>query len=284
MSARVNGDSGLGLAASCWGMRLAISKAKESGMAFVSMHNSYHFGAAGYYPWMALEQDMIGISMTGRFSPDGLGLVVRPTYSTIPMFSTNPLAIGFPTAQEPAYLFDMATSVVPFNRITKMRDAKEPIPSGWGIDENGQPTTNAALVRSVLPLGGTREQGGHKGTGLAMMVEVLCAVLSGGWGAGFPDDDTSASNGHKQISDAHFFGAIRVDAFRLLDDFKQGMDAMIQALHAAPKEEGHERIYVAGEIEHETEQERLRSGIPLTDTVANDIGRLSERYRVPLPF
>ena len=285
VSARVNGDSGLGLAASSWAMRLAISKAKDAGMAFVSMRNTYHYGAAGYYPWMALQNDMIGISMTGRFSPDGTFLAsVPPTYSAIPMFSTNPLAIGFPTAEEPPYLLDMATSTVPFNRIFKMRDAGEPIPLGWGLDERGEPTTDAALVRQVLPLGGTREQGGHKGYGLAMMVEVLCAVLSGGWGTGFPLDDPSASNGHKQITDAHFFGAMRVDAFRPLDEFKRGMDAMIQALHAAPKEEGQDRIYVAGEIEDETEQERLRNGIPLPDTVVEDLKTLSTRYHVPLPF
>lgn len=182
ISARVNGDGGLGLAAGCWGMRLALEKAQASGMGFVSMRNSHHFGAAGYYPWMALEHDMIGIGLTGRFSATGKLVAVAPTFSARPLFSTNPIAISFPTDREPPYVFDMATSVVPFNRIYKHRDSNEPVPIGWGIDAKGNPTTDPHQIRSVFPLGGTREMGSHKGTGLAMVVEVLCSVLSGGWG------------------------------------------------------------------------------------------------------
>jgi LDH2 family malate/lactate/ureidoglycolate dehydrogenase len=283
VSARVDGDDGLGLAASCWAMRLAMDKAVESGMAFVSMRNSWHFGAAGYYPWMALEREMIGIGMTARFSPTGEGTVVVPTFSTLPMFSTNPLAIGFPTREEPPWLFDMATSTIPFNRITKMRDAKESIPLGWGIDEQGQPTTDPGLVRAIFPLGTTREMGSHKGYGLSMMVEVLCALLSGAWSAG-PAAGMGANHGHRQRGDAHFFGAVRIDAFTPLGEFKDAMDAMIRSLHDAPVAEDQERIYVAGEIEHETEQERLRHGIPLPDTVVADIRELGQKFDVPLPF
>lgn len=281
-SARVNGDRGLGLAAGYWGMRLAMEKAEQSGIGLVSMCNSWHYGAAGFYPWLAAQKDMIGISMTARFSPSGQGVVVRPTYATIPMFSTNPIAISFPTAQEPLYILDMATSISPFNRILKLRDAGQSIPVGWGLDEHGQPTVDPGLVRSLLPLGGPPELGGHKGYGLSMMVEVLCAVLSGGWADGF--DDEHSYDGHRQTSDAHFFGALRVDLFRPAEDFKRGMDAMIRALHAAPKEPGQERIYVAGEIEYETEQRRLREGIPLPPTVVADMRYIADTYGVSLPF
>jgi len=282
-SARVHGDRGIGLAAGCWAMRLAMDKAKASGIGLVSMGNSWHYGAAGFYPWLALEQDMIGISMTARFAAKGSPIGVRPTFANVPMFSTNPIAISFPTGDEPPYLLDMATSTVPFNRITLLRDAGKPIPPGWGLDENGQPTTDPALVRQLLPLGGTREQGSNKGYGLAMVAEVLSAVLSGGWSAGF-DEDENAFEGHMQHGDAHFFGALRVDMFRPAHEFKRGMDAMIRALHAAPKEPGQERIYVAGEIEHETEQQRLRDGIPLTPTAVADFKEVAAKYDVPLPF
>ncbi|MEM7131550.1 MAG: Ldh family oxidoreductase [Chloroflexota bacterium] len=283
VSARVDGGGGLGLAGASWAMRLAIQKAEQVGMAMVSMRNSYHYGAAGRYPWMALEHDMIGISMTGRFSPAGEWVVVKPTFAGIPMFSTNPIAIGFPTDKEPPYVLDMATSTVPFNRITMMAAAGQSIPLGWGTDVEGNPITDPALVKQLHPLGGSREQGSHKGYGLSMMVEVMCALLSGAWDDGHPEDDRLAFDGYRQSTDGHFFAAIKVDAFRPLDEFKKGMDAMIQAIHAAPKEKGQERIYVAGEIEHETELERQADGIPLPDTVIADLQELSEQYNVPMP-
>ena len=123
-----------------------MEKAKQSGIGIVAMHNSYHYGAAGYYPWLALQEDMIGISMTGRFYAGGSDYGVLPTFGAKSMFSTNPLAISFPTLEEPPYLLDMATSVVPFNRVTMMRDNGLNIPLGWGVDANGNPTTDPGQV------------------------------------------------------------------------------------------------------------------------------------------
>ncbi|NJN82403.1 MAG: Ldh family oxidoreductase [Caldilineaceae bacterium] len=278
-SARANGNCGLGLSASCWAMRLAIAKAKVCGTGMVTMRNSYHFGAAGYYPWLALEHDMIGLSMTARFYARGAELGVLPTFGAKPMFSTNPIAVSFPTQEEAPYLLDMATSITPYNRIAKLRDAGESIPLGWGLDGEGRPSTDPSVIKQLLPLGGTHELGGHKGYGLSMMTEVLCAVLSGGWAA-IQDEDETSFDGHRQFNDGHFFAAIRIDAFRPVDEFKRGMDAMIRALHAAPKEPGQPRIYVAGEIEHETEQTRRRDGIPLSSTVVNDLRELAARFDV----
>jgi L-2-hydroxycarboxylate dehydrogenase (NAD+) len=276
VSARVDGDSGLGLVGSPWAMRLAMAKARESGIGVVAMHNSYHYGAAGYYPWMALQEDMIGISMTGRFYAGGSDYGVLPTFGAKAMFSTNPLAISFPTLEEPPYLLDMATSTVPFNRVTMMRDNGLNIPLGWGVDIHGNPTTDPSQVRNLYPLGGTREQGGHKGYGLMMMVSVLCNVLSGGWSELYEGKPIGFNN------DGHFFAAMRVDLFRSVEEFKRDMDAMIRALHDSPKAAGHDRIYVAGEIEHETEQERLRDGIPLTRFVVDELSALSQEFDVPL--
>jgi LDH2 family malate/lactate/ureidoglycolate dehydrogenase len=281
VSARVDGDRGLGLIAGPWAMRLAMEKAQTTGIGMVAMRNSQHYGAAGYYPWMALGQDLIGVSMTGRFYARDHNYGVLPTYGAKSMFSTNPLSIGFPTLEEPPWLFDMATSVVPFNRITMMRDNGESIPLGWGVDADGTPTTDPSQVRFLHPLGGTREQGGHKGYGLMMMVAVLCNVLSASW-AFQEDADAHNFEGYQIDGDGHFFAALRVDLFRPLDEFKRGMDVMIRALHAAPKEAGQERIYVAGEIEHETEQLRTRNGIPLSPVVLADLQALSAQYDVPL--
>jgi LDH2 family malate/lactate/ureidoglycolate dehydrogenase len=281
ISARVNGDAGLGLVAGCWAMRLAMQKAQSAGVGLVAMHNSYHYGAAGYYPYMALAHDLIGISMTGRFYGRDQDYGVMPTFGSKSMFSTNPLSISFPTLEEPAWLLDMSTSTVPFNRVAMMRDNGEAIPLGWGVDADGLPTTDPDQVRFLSPLGGSREQGGHKGYGLAMMVSVLCNVLSGSWDNLY-GDDPEAYQGYKLKNDGHFFAAMRIDLFRPVEDFKRGMDAMIRALHDAPKAPGHQRIYVAGEIEHETEQQRLVEGIPLTPYVLAELQELSERYGILL--
>ncbi|HRW06174.1 MAG TPA: Ldh family oxidoreductase [Caldilineaceae bacterium] len=277
VSARVDGDAGLGLVTGPWAMRLAMQKAQTNGIGMVTVHNSYHYGAAGYYPWMALQEDLIGISMTGRFYSEGAEYGVLPTYGAKAMFSTNPIAVSFPTAQEPPWLFDMATSVVPFNRVTMLRDNGLQVPLGWGVTEEGEATTDPSLVRALFPLGGERPTGGHKGYGLMMMVSVLCNVLSGGWDGGMAGQSMGFNN------DGHFFAAMRVDLFRPLDEFKAAMDDMIRALHDAPKAKGHDRIYVAGEIEHETEQLRLQHGIPLTDYVANELQALGEEYGVAFP-
>ncbi|MBX3014234.1 MAG: Ldh family oxidoreductase [Caldilineaceae bacterium] len=276
ISARVDGQSALGLVGSPWAMRLAMQKAQQHGIGLVAMHNSYHYGAAGYYPWLALQQDMIGVSMTGRFYPGGSQYGVMPTFGSVGMFSTNPLAISFPTLEEPPYLFDMATSTVPFNRIAMLRDNGLNIPLGWGADANGNPTTDPGQVRNLYPLGGTREQGGHKGYGLMMMVSILCNILSGSWHTLYEGKEMGFN------TDGHFFVAMRIDLFRSVEEFKRDMDAMIRALHAAPKMAGQERIYVAGEIEHETEQERLRNGIPLTAYVVNELQELGTEFGVPL--
>jgi LDH2 family malate/lactate/ureidoglycolate dehydrogenase len=292
VSARTDGDNGLGLVAACWAMRYAINKAAESGICLVTMHNSHHFGAAGYYPLMAVAHDMIGISMTGFLFTWENQYGVPPTFGAQPLLSTNPLSFAFPTHTEPPFLLDMATSVVAFNRILMMNQLGKSIPLGWGLDSDGRPTTDPAAARQVLPLGGTRELGSHKGYGLALVVEVLCAVLSGGWFDSFTDGLAGekgqfaygrfANRPYTQKRGAHFLGAIRVDAFREADDFKKGLDAMIQTIHASRPAPGHDRIYVPGEIEHETAQKRRREGIPLPDYVLSELRELSAKYEVPL--
>ena len=281
-SARVDGGNGLGMAAGVWAMQLAMDKAAASGSGMVAMHNSRHFGAAGYYAHMALAHDMIGISATGRFMPRGGRIGLMPTFAAIPMFSTNPIAFSAPSMEEPPFLLDMATTITPYNRVMLYHELGRLAPVGWGTDDDGVPTTDPTKLNHLYPLGGSRELGSHKGYGLAMVVQILSGVLSGDWAGGSADE--RAYDGYDQRHDGHFFAAIRVDAFEPVDDFKRGMDVMIRALHDAPKEEGQDRIYIAGEIEHETEQERRRTGIPLPPNVQDDLRKLADRFALPLPY
>lgn len=276
VSARADGGGGLGLAASCWGMRLAIRKATDAGVGMVSMRNTEHFGAAGFYSHMAVAHGMIGVCMSGILYAKGIDRGMPPVFSDRPSLGTNPLSVAIPCGSEPAFVLDMSTTIVPVNRVQMMGEAGQSIPSGWCLDAEGNPTTDPAKAKVFLPLGGTREMGAHKGFGLAMVVETLSALLSAAWAS--PDGGSDFS----QDAPAHFFAALRVDLFRKTEDFGAAMDAMVESLHAAPASPGHDRVYVPGEAEHELEQVRRREGIPLSDRVLEDLAELSRRYDVPL--
>lgn len=283
ISSRLNGGGGLGLVAADWAMRHVIDQARHSGACFATMHHSYHLGAAGRHALMAVEHDMIGLCMSGFFHADGAKWGLLPTFGLRPMMSTNPLSISFPTNKEHPFLLDMATSIVPYNRILMMIESGQPIPAGWGLDERGQPTTDPSFVRGLLPLGGTREQGGHKGFGLALMVQVLCGVLSGGWAADASTETVVSKGKYGQSHDAHFFGAIRIDAFRDAVQFKKDLDGLIGSVHASPPMPGKEQIFVPGEIEHRTKKGRLQDGVPVPASVWAQLRTMANTYDVPLP-
>lgn len=275
VTARVNGDNGLGMSGGMWAMRVAIQKARESGVGLVAMHNTHHFGAAGCFAMEAIPNDMIGIALTGYLRPEGMAYGAVPTFGARAMLSTNPISVAVPTGVELPFLLDMATTITPMNRVWLYNELGRTLPSGWGWDENREPTTDPAAVRMLPPLGGTREMGSHKGYGLAMVVEILCAQLSGGW-------KKKEDGGYHQPLNAHFFGAIRVDAFRPLAEFKEGMDAMIDAIHSAEPAPEHARILVAGDPEHATRAVRAVQGIPLPPNVVHDLETLAAAYNIPL--
>ncbi|MDO8670822.1 MAG: Ldh family oxidoreductase, partial [Dehalococcoidia bacterium] len=240
-TALIDGGSGLGMVVGTKAMNYCIRKAKQSGAAFVTVRNSNHFGIAAYYAMMALPQDMIGISLSQANAR------VVPTYGRKPMFGTNPISVAVPTKDERPFVLDMATSVVARGKLEIAAREQLPIPLGWALDLDGNPTTDAAAAiesRANLPLGGMPETGGHKGYGLALVVDILAGVLSG-WGAG-------ASI--KGLKVGHFFGALRIDGFRPVDEFKEMMDEMLGAIKASPKVPGQDRIYIHGEMEFEAEE------------------------------
>jgi LDH2 family malate/lactate/ureidoglycolate dehydrogenase len=273
-TAVVDGQQAFGHYVATCAMELAIAKARAHGVGFVTCHNSNHYGAAANYSLMALPHDMIGISLTNSPWP-----AVVPTFGRQAMMSTNPISVAAPAGHEYPFVLDMATSTVAVGKLSVAARWAKPIPAGWALDSTGQPTTDAAAAyqtRLLTPLGGTREQGGHKGYGLAVMVDILCGVLAGAtWAA-----QAREVEGPVTRSDVgHFLGAIDIQRFRPLDLFKTDMDDLLRALKNSPKAEGEERIYVAGEPEWECEQVRRREGIPLAPglvaqirTVAADSG------------
>jgi LDH2 family malate/lactate/ureidoglycolate dehydrogenase len=160
-------------------MRLAVEKARQVGVGVVTMYNSGHFGAIGHHATVAAQQDMIGVCYTGA------GLSVVPTFASKPLLGTNPIAIAAPAGKEAPLLFDVATSAIAGNKIRLAARVGSPLLPGWVTDKDGNPITEEAMVYDrqqfyQLPLGGTREQGSHKGYGLALMAEVLATLLAGG--------------------------------------------------------------------------------------------------------
>jgi L-2-hydroxycarboxylate dehydrogenase (NAD+) len=265
-TALVDGGGGLGQPVGVRGMKLAISKAREIGVGFVAVRNSNHYGIAGYYSMMALREGLIGVSMTNA------SVLVVPTFGQDAVLGTNPISVAVPAGQERPFVLDMATSVATRGRLEEYVRQDKPLPLSWATDERGVPTADAARVLKnvlacagggILPLGGAREEdGGHKGYGLALLVDILCGVLPGAGYATtiYPKDEAGRP---LPANVGHFFGAIRVDAFRPLDEFKATMDDIIRRLKDSAKAEGAERVYVHGEKEFEGEERRRREGIPL---------------------
>jgi L-2-hydroxycarboxylate dehydrogenase (NAD+) len=260
----VDGGNGLGQVVATRAMEKCLEKARSSGLAFATVRNSNHFGIAGYYSMLALSYNMIGISLTN--SPP----YVVPTFGRHVRLGTNPISVAVPTGRSAPFVLDMATSIIPIGKIEVAKRKKTPLAAGVAVDAGGVVTTDPEEAwpgGGLLPLGGTRETGGHKGYGLALLVDILSGVLAGGASGsmvGGPESDKPTRVGH-------FLGAIRIDAFRSLNSFKEDMDAMIEALQTAPKAAGQGRIYVHGEIEHETALERSNTGIPLHPAVITSI-------------
>ena len=262
-TALVDGDKGLGMVVGQWAMKLAIKKAKKYGTAFVTVANSRHFGMAGYYSMMALSEDMIGLSMTNA-TPH-----VLPTFGSEPRMGTNPISLAVPANKESPFVLDMATSTVAVGKILIANRLGLPIPYGWAADLNGEITTDPNIAKEskkLMPLGGTKELGGHKGYGLATMVDILCGVLSG---------SVISSNIVRNGPVGHFFGAFNIESFRDPKEFKDDMDYLLHSLKSTPTIEGEDRVYYAGLIEEEVYQERLITGIPLANKVIETLRKFA---------
>ncbi|MGB3903541.1 MAG: Ldh family oxidoreductase [Anaerolineae bacterium] len=283
VTALLDGGAGLGQVVGVKATKLAIEKASKAGLGFVAVRNSNHYGIAGYYAMMALKEDLIGVSMTNAAT------LVVPTFGKDAVLGTNPMSIAVPTGEERPFVLDMATSVVTRGKLEEYQRFEKPLLQAWATDSSGLPTDDAGEVLrnlqdrlggGILPLGGVGEElGGHKGYGLALLVDILCGVLPGAGCASYvyPRDATGKP---LPANIGHFFGALRVDAFRPLDDFKAAMDDIIQILRSSAKAEGQERIFIHGEKEFEMAEERMREGIPLHPKVATDLRELGEELGI----
>lgn len=280
-TAVIDGDRGLGLVVAPYAMKIAIKKAKKAGSGWISVQNSNHFGIAGYHASLALKEDMIGWAMTNS-AP-----LVVPTFSKEKLLGTNPIAVAVPAQSQPPFLADFATTAVAYGKMEILQRKGENAPLGWVQDENGLPTLNANAVKEgggLLPLGGDREHGSHKGYGLGAIVDIFSGILSGAnFGPWVPPFATAGFHGvaAEQVGKGtgHFLGAMRIDGFRPKEDFKNDMDKWIMRFRNAKHVEGN-KVQIPGDQERIFKAQRLISGLPLIDKVVENLGELGERFGV----
>jgi LDH2 family malate/lactate/ureidoglycolate dehydrogenase len=279
-TATIDGDAGLGLVVAPFAMEVAIKKAELYGSGWVSVRNSNHFGIAGYHALMAVEKDMIGFAMTNA-SP-----LVAPTFSSERLLGTNPMCYAFPAGKYPPVIVDMATSAAANGKLEIAQRSGKQVPEGWIQDKEGNYTTDPHALKiggSLLPLGSDRDHGSHKGFGLSATVDILSAVLSGAnygpWVPPFvafldpPDDPVGAGIGH-------FLGAMRVDGFRPVDEFKHHLDNWVSRFKSSATVDPAQKVIIPGEPELEAELDRIANGIPLVDAVVEDLNKLAERFEI----
>ena len=280
-TATIDGDNGLGLVVGPKANEIAMNKASEAGTGWVSVSNTNHYGIAGYYVIKALEKDLIGWSMTNTTK------LVAPLWGAERMLGTNPIAIAFPAKEEPPIIIDLATCAAAYGKIEIANRKSDKIPEGWAIDSEGNQNINPEKMingGALLPLGSDRERGGHKGYGLAIMVDFLCAVLSGAnWGPFTPPFALRQEIPEKSVGKGigHFFGAMRVDAFIDLDEFKMQTDDYIRTMRSTKPAPGTNGPIIPGDPEREAEVIRSKEGNTLVEPVIEELNDISKRTGIP---
>lgn len=274
--ALIDADQGLGHPVSAYAMNMAIDKARGTGVAAVSVRNSNHFGAAGYYARMAAEQGLVGVAMT---STPGTAMV--PTFGRKRQLGTNPIAFAAPAKDNPPFLLDMATTTVAIGKVSIAKRLGKEMPEGWTVDAEGKPLTDAHVARELrllTPLGGNRELGSHKGYGLGAMVEILCCMLSGARARCVTDP---GNKGEGPTDVGHFFLAIQPGLFRDGDDFEEDLDDLIDVLHGTPPSDSSQPVLVAGDPERAAYLERSRNGIPIAEALVEEVRGVADGTGVP---
>ena len=280
-TATIDADRGLAVILGPKAMRLAIEKARRVGVGVVTMFNAGHSGAIGHHAMLAAEADMVGMTATAG------GKRVLPTFGAEPRLGTNPIAIAAPARSQPYLLFDAATSAVAGNKLALASRVDANMLPGWIAERDGSPIMEETSIPSgynreqgeewlrnhyQLPLGGTREQGSHKGYGFGLMAEVLATSLTGVTPSML---DSQSSSGH------HYFCAYNIEAFTDLETFKDNMDKMLQMLKDTKPASGHERVLYPGLSEYEEEKDRRANGIPLHKEVIEWFEFISNELAVP---
>jgi LDH2 family malate/lactate/ureidoglycolate dehydrogenase len=273
----VDGDNGLGLVVGHYANEMAMDKAAQYGSGWISVCNTNHFGIGSYYSLEALKRNMIGWAMTNTTK------LVAPLWGAERMLGTNPISIAFPGLKELPIVIDLATSAAAYGKIEIARRLQKNIPEGWIIDNQGKLSTQPEDMingGALLPLGSTRELGGHKGYALASMVDILTAVLSGAnWGPFAPPFALRQEIPERSVGKGigHFFGAMEIDGFMEVDEFKKRIDEWIKVLRKTKPAAGTTGVLVPGDPEHAEEAIRKKTGIPLTQPVEQDLLSISKQ-------
>ena len=271
-TAVIDADKGMGMIASVKAMQLAIKKAKGTGIASIAVKNSSHYGAAGYYARLALEHDMLGFSMSS-----GGGRVIIPMNGRYPWMGTNPMAFAAPAGKEPPFVIDMASSTTSYGKVSIAQAFGVDIPEGWAQDANGKAVTDITRRGEAIgqpPLGGTYDQGAHKGMGIGMMADVLGGVLPGETLSGMLLDDPKGGRF------CHYFQATRIDGFRPAEEFKADMDDILRTLRSQEPAPGSPDIQYPGYPDAKYVEKRSESGIPLPRHTVNYFREMASRLNV----
>jgi len=277
VSAVIDADKSMGQIVSVRAMKLAIEKAKSTGIGMVSVRNSNHYGIAGYYAEMAVKEDLMGICMTNSEA------LAVPTFGKRAMLGTNPIALGFP-ADPVDFLFDAATTVVTRGKVEVYNKNEKPLPDGWAVDADGKPSRNASEIISniinklgggIAPLGGSEElHGSHKGYGLGIIVDIFTGILS----TGVTSNHVNATEGHNDT--AHFFMAVDYNLFGDKSAIKEHFSKFLQELRDSPKADGKDRIFTHGEKESESKKQKMADGIPINDKTLAEMKMIAESQGV----
>jgi LDH2 family malate/lactate/ureidoglycolate dehydrogenase len=280
--ALIDADASLGHPVSVYGMNLACDKARESGVAVVSVVNSHHFGAAGCYSRIAADRGMIGMVTAST-----RGVTLVPTFAAEPVMGTNPLAFAAPANRNAPFELDMATTTVAAGKVKVYKLNHRALPSGWVVDGGGQPVTEPEDAfryvferpeGGITPLGGARAVGGHKGYGLAVMVHILGGALAGASFSPIRNRTQGPSDPHNI---GHFFMAIDPRAFRPEGEFQEDLDQVIDVLHGAKRADPAQPVLVAGDPEMATRSERLEQGVPIPADLMEQLRAVAASARVP---
>jgi L-2-hydroxycarboxylate dehydrogenase (NAD+) len=279
-TAVVDGDKAIGMVPAKKSMELAIDKAINTGTGWVATRNSNHFGIAGYYSMMALRHDMVGICLTNA-NP-----LVAPTFSVTPMMGTNPIAVAIPAGKEPPLVADFATTPIARGKLAVAEKKGEKVALGFVQDSKGNASDDPAILKaggSMLTLGGDRLHGSHKGYCLSALVDIFSAVFSGAnFGPFVPPSVAYLPLLGEKVGEGtgHFFGAMRIDAFREASEFKESMDKWITTFRQAKPAEGQDKVLIPGDIEREAEARNRKDGIILVPAVREDLMAIARELAV----
>ncbi len=272
-TAVMDGDDGMGLIVGYPAMSLAIDKAASYGVGTVTVRKSNHCGMMAYWSMMALKHDMIGFATTNG-AP-----CVAPWGGVTLSYGNNPISYAIPAGREWPLVLDIAMSVVAMGKIRLAALRNEPIPPGWAMGRDGEPTTDAqvAMDGSLMPIGG------HKGYGMALVNEVLCGVLSGGL-FGTDIRTAYAGGGTEVLGECHFFLALDIGHFMPVAEFKERVDRLIRMMKSSQLARWQNKIYIPGEIEFETQRLRIKEGIPYPKGVVSPLKKLAQDLHIAIDF